>query len=149
MLSIWTTSPNRGANPDLPVVVNVTWRRISQSAHTSLPPHSGNLTESTMKTTRRPIPRQSKRRSVEAKIYAQRKKVFLDTNDHCFCCGLFVYRPIRDLHHVRGRMGKLYLDERFWEMSCRHCHDAIHSNRKWAIANGFLGGAGEWGVCPP
>jgi hypothetical protein len=34
-------------------------------------------------------------------------------------------------------------------MACRKCHDAIHQNRKWAIENGFLGGPGVWGHCPP
>lgn len=90
----------------------------------------------------------SKKRSAESRIYAKQKKVFLEEHCYCFVCKRFIYLPLRDLHHVRGRAGKLYLDERFWKTVCRHCHKAIHENRKWAIEEGFLAGGGEWGVCP-
>ncbi len=99
----------------------------------------------------KPLRRQSKKRSVEAKVYAKRKKVFLAKNEFCDVCKQWTYPGDRDLHHVRGRAGKLFLDERFWIMVCGGmggCHTRIHMDRKRAIADGFLGGAGEWGVCP-
>lgn len=108
--------------------------------------------KTTKPTRKRSIPHQSKKRSVEAVIYRQRKKVFLEAHPVCFVCGEWFPMERRDLHHVRGRAGKLYLDERFWEMACngpKGCHDMIHRNRKWAIANEYLGGGGEWGYCPP
>lgn len=101
---------------------------------------------------RKPLRKVSKLRAEQAKVYRARKKVFLETHEYCFVCGCWTHRALRELHHVRGRAGKLYLDERFWEMACGldgGCHAKIHSERKWAIANGFLGGPGEWGVCPP
>jgi len=100
---------------------------------------------------RKPIRKVSPKRAAEAKIYRKRKAVFLEEHEECFVCGFYVYPEDRDLHHKRGRAGKLYLDERFWEMACggmRGCHAKIHRDRKWAIANGLLGGAGEWGICP-
>ena len=106
-----------------------------------------------MSTTRhkRPNP-QSTKRQAEAKVYRARKKVFLENTPTCFACGELVHPADRELHHKRGRAGNLYLDERFWEMACggvNGCHAKIHRDRKWAIQNGFLGGPGEWGVCPP
>ena len=96
----------------------------------------------------RPLCKVSKTRAEQMKVYRARKKVFLETHEYCFVCGCWIALDIRELHHVRGRAGKLYLDERFWECACSDCHAQIHTERRWAIANGFLGGMGEWGVCP-
>lgn len=95
------------------------------------------------------IPSMSKKRAAESKVYAKRKEAFLTSHDTCFCCGLEIEFRERELHHVRGRAGKLYLDERFWEMACDRCHRHIHDNPKWAMANALIGGMGEWNVCPP
>lgn len=97
---------------------------------------------------RKPLRKVSPRRSAEAKVYRERKKVFLGEHTHCFSCKRFVYGPLRDLHHTRGRAGSLYLDERFWVMLCRHCHDVVHTHQKWAVEEGLLAGAGEWNVSP-
>lgn len=97
---------------------------------------------------RRPIPRMSAKRKKERVIYEKRKKVFLRDHCVCFVCDALVPPRLRELHHLRGRAGSLFLDERFWRMADRYCHDMIHSNRKWAIENGFLAGAGEWNVVP-
>ncbi len=100
---------------------------------------------------RKPLPRQSKKRAAESRVYAKRKKLFLAKNEFCDVCNHWTYPGDRNLHHKRGRAGKLYLDERYWMMVCggmTGCHHKIHEDRKWAIANGLLGGPGEWGVCP-
>ena len=94
----------------------------------------------------------SAKRINESKEYAWKKKEFLEAHPNCFACGEWCHYADRDLHHRRGRSGKLYLDERFWAMACggmRGCHTKIHQNPGWAIERGYLGGPGEWGVCPP
>jgi hypothetical protein len=93
--------------------------------------------------------RKSERRRREEVIYERRKAFFLGGHTHCFCCGQFVPRECRTLHHLRGRDGPLYLDERFWRMARDTHHDWIHNHRGEAIRRGLLGGLGEWGVCPP
>ena len=101
---------------------------------------------------RRPLKKVSDKRAGEMRVYRDRKAKFLLFHCHCFVCGEWIHLADRELHHVRGRAGKLYLDERFWEMACggmKGCHSKIHREPKWAIANGYLGGPGEWGVCPP
>jgi hypothetical protein len=47
-------------------------------------------------------------------------------------------------HHKYGRLGSLYWWIPGFMAVCQHCHDKIHRERKWAIANGHLGGMGEW-----
>ncbi len=97
---------------------------------------------------RKPIPKMSKVRAREARVYAKRKKVFLTGNNHCFSCGGWYPFEERELHHLRGRSGKLYLYERFWRMACHNCHAAIHANPRWAIEQGLLAGKGEWNTSP-
>ncbi len=100
---------------------------------------------------RKPLRKVSKKRAADAKVYAKRKKVFLTFNFYCFVCANFTYPTDRELHHLRGRAGKLYLDERFWRMACGGplgCHAKIHANPKWAIDHGYLAGKGEWNTSP-
>ena len=93
---------------------------------------------------RKPLRKVSSRRAQEAKVYRERKKVFLSANAVCFVCGEWIHPADRELHHVRGRAGKLYLDERFWEMACggmKGCHASIHRNRNSETRAAPLDGA--------
>lgn len=45
---------------------------------------------------------------------------------------------IEDNHHMRGRLGPLLLDERFWLAVSRPGHDWIHTNPKEAEKLGFI-----------
>src|SRR6516164_948396 len=96
---------------------------------------------------RKPLRRVSQKRQAQLKVYAKRKKVFLEEHPFCFVC--WKHKEEMDLHHLRGRAGKLFLDERFWRAVCRACHDTIHKSIGWAMMNGYLATAGQWGVCPP
>lgn len=91
-----------------------------------------------MKTTRRPLPRISKKRKGEQVIYAKRKKVFLSKHHHCQRCDTYCSPQNRDLHHWAKRAGKLYLEERLWVMLCRGCHDWVHRNEQQAQKDGWL-----------
>lgn len=68
-------------------------------------------------------------------------------------CGVCHKKPTSDVHHSRGRLGPLLMDQRFWIPVCRTCHDWIGSNpdaaRKltWkSIA--VLCAKGEWNSPP-
>lgn len=55
------------------------------------------------------------------------------------------YREISEVHHIRGRSGKLLIATRYWLPVSREGHQWIHDNRREAIARGWLAGPGEWG----
>lgn len=42
-----------------------------------------------------------------------------------------------EIHHKKGRIGKLLLYVKYWLAVCSHCHTYITENSKWAIENNF------------
>lgn len=46
--------------------------------------------------------------------------------------------PVDDNHHVRGKLGDLLCDTRFFMSVCRPCHSWIDANRKLAAERGYL-----------
>ncbi len=43
-----------------------------------------------------------------------------------------------DIHHLKGRRGKMLTDERYWTFLCRGHHRWIHDNTRSARALGLL-----------
>src|SRR5688500_5357244 len=69
------------------------------------------------------------------KEYEKVKREFLRKHKACqVCCE----SPATDLHHKRGRNGKLLTDIRYFLAVCRPCHDHIHSDIPFSRANGFI-----------
>lgn len=91
----------------------------------------------------KPIPRMSKAKKREHRKYLQQRRVFLEKNPRC---AVDKQHTSCDVHHMRGRAGSLYLDERFWLPVCRGCHDWIHKHMDEARQKGFLCQTGEWNV---
>jgi hypothetical protein len=52
------------------------------------------------------------------------------------------------LHHVRGRRGKLLIDERWIKDACLKSHRWIHDHPEQAQKMKLLAGPGQWGVQP-
>lgn len=50
-----------------------------------------------------------------------------------------------EVHHKRGRMGKLLFDQRYFMAVCREDHVWIDANRAESRRRGYLCGVGEWG----
>lgn len=88
----------------------------------------------------------SKARAKQLRIYRLKVMEFLLTHPMCRVCldekieGMIVPQPrvAEDVHHRRGRVGRLLLEERFWMPVCRIHHDAIHQNPAWAKAHGYI-----------
>lgn len=59
------------------------------------------------------------KRQRQVNLYAKRRLIFLENNPYCKYCG----KPATDIHHSRGRVGDMLLDERYWEPICRKCHE--------------------------
>lgn len=54
-------------------------------------------------------------------------------------------RRTRDIHHIRGRAGKLFMDERYMMPVSRWGHEWIAANPDLARQNGWLAPEGKWG----
>tara|TARA_R100000808_G_scaffold2522_1_gene9916 strand:+ start:4729 stop:5070 length:342 start_codon:yes stop_codon:yes gene_type:complete len=94
---------------------------------------------------RKPVNKVSAKRRAELKIYRKLRKQFLDENPKC---AVYPNKKATDIHHVRGRAGRLYLCTRYWLAVCRQAHIRIGEEPEWARANGFLAQRGEWGKQP-
>lgn len=76
---------------------------------------------------------------------------FLKQHPRCMACqafGLHGNHKPTEVHHSRGRVGRLLCDTRFWIATCSSAHRAIHNNPKLAQRLGLLAGPGEWNVFP-
>ena len=58
------------------------------------------------------------------------------------------FRGRLELHHTRGRLGTLLIDERFWLGVTPKTHRWIHEHPKDAVQRGLLCKPGEWNRAP-
>jgi hypothetical protein len=95
---------------------------------------------------RKRIPRISVQRGVELARYSLLREMFLKRLPFCYVCIRrdMKPKPSKDVHHLRGRAGSLFMDSTYWMPVCRTCHDWIGANPIKARAIGCLCQAGEW-----
>jgi hypothetical protein len=55
---------------------------------------------------------------------------------------------VDQVHHKRGRLGPLLIDERHWLAVSQKGHDLIHANPVLARAHGWLCAPGQWNTSP-
>jgi hypothetical protein len=77
----------------------------------------------------KPIKPRSSKRASEESDYKQKRIFFLLKNPHCQakligCCT----HESTEVHHMRGRIGILLLDQEYWLPVCRACHAWIEVN---------------------
>src|SRR2546422_7465963 len=94
----------------------------------------------------------SARRRLERRTYLKAKARFLLL--HRWCAWGLAKEPPRhyvatQLHHLRGRAGKLYLDERFFVAVSAAGHRNIHDQPELARKLGLLCARGLWGRSEP
>lgn len=87
------------------------------------------------------IRRVSIARAVQNSKYAMLKDIFLSRNKTCKKCGGLA----DDVHHSRGRSGKLLCATQFWIAMCRLCHTWVHDHPEEARKVGLLCERGKWG----
>ncbi len=72
------------------------------------------------------------KRIEDNKIYSVRSVLFIEGK----ICPI-TNQPATQVHHMKGRRGILFLDERFWLAVSAEGHDKIERNPKWAYKNGY------------
>lgn len=87
----------------------------------------------------------SKGRAAELRRYSKARAEFLRLKPWCGRCNL----RGKEVHHTRGRVGKLLLDWRYWMTTCPACHEWIGRNPAKAREKGFLCAAGLWNTPDP
>lgn len=87
------------------------------------------------------IRRISNSRARQLKEYSKLKRAFLKQHPYC---AVFPARRASDIHHIRGRTGRLLLDTRYWLAVSRAGHNWIHQNPALARQRGFLAPLGQW-----
>jgi hypothetical protein len=76
----------------------------------------------------------SKKRAKELPEYSAKKKRFLEANPRCV---VFPRLMATDVHHVRGKLGSRFLDEKYWLPVSRAGHNWIHDNEDEATKKGW------------
>jgi len=61
-------------------------------------------------------------------------------HDHVMKC----VSKTEDIHHMRGKIGPLLMDQRHWMPVCRHHHNWIANNIEIARQRGFICPKGLW-----
>ena len=77
----------------------------------------------------------SKKRIAQEKIYSQLRKAFLNKPYNKICPIMGVRTT--DIHHIKGRIGDLLTDTRYWLAVSREAHIMIEQNPEWAKEHGY------------
>ena len=87
------------------------------------------------KKVQKPIARRSKKRTIEELQYNADVKVYLGKPENQICP--ITKQKTTEVHHKKGRIGKLLLDQRFWIALSTEGHRQVELNPEWAKENGF------------
>lgn len=97
------------------------------------------------------IRRFTSKREAMKRIYAIRRRDFLIENPWC-AWGLKQTPPVRiraeEVHHTRGRIGRLLIEEKFWVGVSKAAHRWIHDNIDAARGLGLICQKGQWNNIP-
>jgi hypothetical protein len=68
------------------------------------------------------------------KEYEKVKREFLKSHPICEVC---MTEPSKDVHHKRGKIGKLLTDVRYFLAACRPCHIFLENDPLFAKKEGY------------
>src|SRR4051812_11015569 len=71
----------------------------------------------------------TKDRAADEREYLKQNKIFLEKNTRC---AVFPQLRATQVHHKKGRRGKLLLDQRYWIAVSDEGHTKIHDFPVWA-----------------
>lgn len=80
------------------------------------------------------IRRLSIKRASEYEEYYPLRNDYLKKHPRCECgCG----RRSTEVHHKKGKIGKLLCEVKFFMAVARFCHEKINNNPEWAMEMGY------------
>ena len=85
------------------------------------------------KAAQKPINKQSDKMKKQMAEYMAKKLLFLRGKK----CAVCPHLKAEDIHHMKGRDGKLLLDQRYWLAVSREAHIKITEDSAWAIREGY------------
>jgi hypothetical protein len=100
---------------------------------------------------RKPMRRASTKRARELALYRKERDAWLLLNPVCDVCPGIWHGPrhaATQVHHTRGRIGRLLRMQEFWLAVCDRCHAWIHDNPNLARKYGLLAPSSEFNVVP-
>ena len=71
------------------------------------------------------------------KEYNKERKLYLKANNQCEAKLQGCKKVATQIHHKKGRVGKLLTDVRYWLPVCEDCHRRIEDNPKMAYEKGL------------
>ena len=80
------------------------------------------------------IKKMSAKRAKQNTIYLQKRNAFLKLYPICQCCNI---KQSTEIHHKKGRLGELLMDETQFFAICRDCHQWAETHPEWAKKHGF------------
>ena len=128
-------------------------RRVPLKAKRALSPGKFNREHEK----RKPLKKVSRARKTQMRHYFEIRNAFLakPENQGCVVCTLLAaagkttgVNLATEVHHIRGRIGRLLCDERFFAGTCRPHREWPHENTIQARAWGILAGPHEWNRFP-
>lgn len=81
------------------------------------------------------IPKISQKRQIENAKYSVLRIEFLGKKENSICP--ITKQPTTDIHHMKGRVGSLFLDTKYWVALSREGHKFVEENPIWAKENGY------------
>lgn len=94
--------------------------------HTPLKRSTKALKRTAIKKSQKPIPKVTKKRAAELRLYEKAKKEMFNEDTVCQfpgCCSRLV-----TLHHKKGRMGKMVYNKKYFIWLCPEHHDFAELN---------------------
>jgi len=96
-------------------------------------------------------PQISSQQATRLAKYVMARALYL--KDHPMCEVGSCYKHSNQIHHKKGRAGKLLLDSKWFLACCTNCHRYIEDHPAWAQNSGYsvsrgqkmLGGGLAWG----
>lgn len=88
----------------------------------------------------------SQTEQIRMSVYRAIKKLYLARHPNCECCADADVspHPAEDVHHLRGTVGWLLVDVRYYLPTCRAQHIWLHQNPDEARKLKLLASKGRW-----
>ncbi len=94
---------------------------------------SGKMAKTTAP--KKPLNKISDKRKIDNLKYLAQRIVFLGKKENQICP--ITKTPTTDVHHKKGRVGSLYLDETHWVALSREGHKFVEEHPEWSKENGY------------